>query len=126
MQRERGNLDLVSSALREVQLGARVWAQHDRSFAFEHDGQSLMEKDVWNLVCEYGRFDLSYEPAAMGGYEELLPNACKVIIEADGDRIEVLCADIRDIVRSKKTAGRPKDQESVSLLKQQMKQRNSR
>ena len=54
------------------------------------------------LVCEYGRFDLSYEPAAMGGYEELLPNACKVIIEADGDRIEVLCADIRDIVRSKK------------------------
>ena len=61
-----------------------------------------MDKDVWNLVCEYGRFDLSYEPAAMGGYEELLPNACKVVIEADGDRIEVLCADIRDIVRSKK------------------------
>lgn len=121
--RELDNLDRLSAALKD--LGARVRAV-DESFAFDHNGESLGNASVWNLICEYGRFDLSFEPAAMGGYEGLIPTARKVLIDAEGARIEILCADIEDIVRSKVTANRPKDQESVELLKDQMERRKAR
>ena len=62
----------------------------------------------------------------MGGYEGLIPTARKVFIDAEGARIEIMCADIEDIVRSKETANRPKDEKPVQLLRAQMEQRKSR
>lgn len=61
----------------------------------------------------------------MGGYEGLIPTARKIFIDADGARIEILCADIEDIVRSKETANRPKDEEPVKLLRSQIEQRKA-
>ena len=122
-QRNLDNLNRLSAALKD--LGTRVRAG-DESFAFDHNGESLGNASVWNLICEYGRFDLSFEPAAMGGYEGLIPTARKVFIEVKDARIEILCADIEDIVRSKIEVNRPKDRDSVDLLKDQIEQRKSR
>ena len=122
-QRELDNLNRLSAALKD--LGARVRAG-DENFAFDHNGESLGNASVWNLICEYGRFDLSFEPAAMGGYEGMIPTARKIFIDAEGARIEVLCADIKDIVRSKETANRPKDEKPVKLLRAQIEQRKAR
>lgn len=123
-QKDLNNLDRLSAALKD--LGARIWTRNEGSFAFDHNGESLGNAVVWNLICEYGRFDLSFEPAAMGGYEGLVPTARKIFINAEGARIEILCADIEDIVRSKETANRPKDQESVDFLKDQIERRKTR
>lgn len=51
--RELDNLDRLSTALKD--LGARIRAG-DESFAFDHNGESLGNAEVWNLICEYGRF----------------------------------------------------------------------
>ena len=123
-QRDLDNLDRLSAALKD--LGARIWTRNEGSFVFDHNGESLGNASVWNLICEYGRFDLSFEPAAMGGYEGLIPTARKVFIEVKDTRIEILCADIEDIVRSKIEVNRPKDRDSVDLLKDQIEQRKSR
>lgn len=75
-QKDLNNLDRLSAALKD--LGARIWTRNEGSFAFDHNGESLGNAVVWNLICEYGRFDLSFEPAAMGGYEGLVPTARKI------------------------------------------------
>lgn len=121
-QRERENLDRLSAALKD--LGARVRAGEE-VVPFDHDGQSLGNVMVWNLICEYGRFDLSFEPAEMGGYEGLIPNARKIVIDTDGARLEILCADIEDILRSKTAVNRPKDEEPIILLRAQIKRRKA-
>lgn len=123
-QRELENLDRLSAALKD--LGARIWTRNEGSFVFDHNGESLGNAIVWNLICEYGRFDLSFEPAAMGGYEGLIPTARKIVIHAGGAQVEILCADIEDIVRSKIEANRPKDEEPVKLLQAQIEQRRAR
>ena len=122
-RRELENLDRLSAALKD--LGARVRAGEE-SFPFDHNGESLGNAMVWNLICDYGRFDLSFEPAAMGGYEGLIPTARKIVIDAGGAQVEILCADIEDIVRSKIEANRPKDEEPVKLLQAQIEQRKAR
>ena len=122
-QRELENLDRLSAALKD--LGARVWTRDAGDFAFDHNGESLGNADIWNLTCEYGRFDLSFEPAAMGGYEGLIPTARKIVIDAEGAQVEILCADIEDIVRSKAEADRPKDNKSIELLEHQIARRRT-
>ena len=119
-QRQLDNLDRLSAALKD--LGARVWTRDAGDFAFDHNGESLGNADIWNLTCEYGRFDLSFEPAEMGGYEGLIPTARKIVIDAEGAQVEILCADIEDIVRSKAKANRPKDEQPIKLLRKQIKQ----
>lgn len=121
-QRERGNLDRLSDALKD--LGARVRAGKG-GVPFDHDGESLGNVMVWNLICEHGRFDLSFEPAAMGGYEGMRPNARKIVIDTDGDQLEILCADIEDILRSKTAANRPKDEEPIILLQAQIERKKA-
>ena len=121
--RDRENLDRLSAALKD--LGARIWTS-EGSFAFDHDGESLGNSVVWNLICEYGRFDLSFEPAEMGGYEGLIPAAQKIVINTDSGPVEIWCADIEDILRSKESLDRPKDRPSVKRLQAQIQQRKNR
>ncbi|MGH7687144.1 MAG: nucleotidyltransferase domain-containing protein [Candidatus Dormibacteria bacterium] len=63
------NLAQLSAALRD--LGARVWTGHGEGVRFEHDARSLRESRIWNLVTDHGLLDIAFEPAGVGGYEDL-------------------------------------------------------
>ena len=111
------NLDRLSAALYDLDARIRFGAE---SFAFNHNGASLAGSQVWNLTCDHGDFDLSFQPGGTDGYPSLVPGARTVTIEADGDHYDVQCADIADIIRSKQAADRPKDHRAVLLLQAQL------
>ena len=66
---------------------------------------------MWNLVCDAGELDISFEPEG-GGYDHLLPNA--VTIELLGHPVPV--ASLDDVIASKTAAGRPKDLSALPSL----------
>jgi len=106
------NLALLSRALTD--LGAKIrTAAVPEGLPFSHDATSLAAAEVWNLVCADGEFDISFHPSGFaGGYAQLAVNARRLRV---GD-IEVVVADLADVIRSKETAGRPKDLRVLPLL----------
>jgi len=99
------NLRRLSAALKD--LDARIRTEGVvGGLPFDHDGASLGRSAVWNLICPYGEFDISFRPSGFdGGYSELAAHAHRVVV----DGIEVAIADLDDVIRSKEAAGRPKD-----------------
>jgi hypothetical protein len=61
--------------------------------------------EVLNLTCEFGDFDISFVPSGTTGYDDLNLAAHSILI---GD-VSARVADLTDIIRSKRAAGRPKD-----------------
>jgi hypothetical protein len=106
------NLELLSAALTE--LGARVRTNDVQGgLDFDHDGASLKRATVWNLICRYGEFDISFRPSGFErGYRDLVVHAHQLTVEG----IEVTVADLSDVIRSKEAAGRPKDLQVLPLL----------
>lgn len=106
------NLDRLSHALTD--LGARIRTEAvPEGLPFSHDATSLAAAEVWNLVCSDGEFDLSFHPSGfVGGYAELAANAHRVRV----GEVEVVVADLADVIRSKESAGRPKDLQVLPLL----------
>jgi hypothetical protein len=90
-----------STALEE--LGTRVRSDAvNEEFPFDHDGRSLAASSVWNLICPYGEFDISFVPSGIaGGYEELAVRAHRMRVDA----IDIMVADLSDVIRSKEAAG---------------------
>lgn len=84
------------------------------------DAQGLARTPVWTMTCPHGKFDLVFDPAGLDGYHQLLPTAHPVSVNADGQRITVLCADLADIVKSKQAANREKDLGVLPLLRTQI------
>jgi hypothetical protein len=108
----RANLDRLSAALKELHARIRTDAV-PKGLAFDHDGASLANAIVWNLTCPDGEFDLSFQPAAFaGGYSDLEPHAHRMSVGG----VEVLVADLSDVIRSKEAAGRPKDLRVLPIL----------
>ena len=101
----RENLARLSAALKA--LGARIRAEGaPDGLPFDHDADSLAGAEMWNLVCPHGEFDISFRPAGFDrGYAELIRRARRVWV----DSVEVVIADLDDVIRSKEAAGRPKD-----------------
>lgn len=99
------NLARLSLALKE--LGARIRTEGvPGGLAFSHDARSLAAAEMWNLICADGEFDISFHPSGFaGGYAQLVVNAHHLRV---GD-VEVVVADLADVIRSKEWAGRPKD-----------------
>ena len=116
------NLERLSDALKDLQAHLLIDGE---AFFSDHNADHLKRVVVQNLTCEYGRFDLVFEPRAMGGYEDLIRSANKIVIDAGGAQFAIWCADIEDIVRSKTAADRPKDRRSVKLLLAQIEQNKS-
>ncbi len=111
-ERSEENLRRLSDALRA--LGARVWTDAEpRGVPFEHDAASLGRSEVWNLVTDHGRLDITFVPAGTRGYEDLVRDAER--IEVLG--VEVTVASLADVVRSKEAAGREKDRLVVPVLR---------
>lgn len=106
------NLTRLSAALKE--LGARIrTGDVDEGLPFDHDARSLAASSVWNLMCPFGEFDISFVPSGIvGGYEELAVRAHRMRVDA----VEVMVADLSDVIRSKEAAGRPKDLQVLPIL----------
>ena len=118
--RSRDNLRRLSAALRE--LGARVrTASVPDGLPFEHDAASLDAAETWNLMCDKGEFDICFAPSGVeAGYAELKRKAHRVRVSG----VEVVVADLDDVIRSKEAAGRPKDLRILPLLYRHREQRN--
>ncbi len=84
------------------------------------DAQGLARTTVWTMTCPHGNFDLVFDPAGLDGYQQLLRTAHPVSINAGGQRITVLCADLADIIHSKQIANRDKDRGVLPLLRDQI------
>jgi hypothetical protein len=106
------NLARLSSALQELDARIRTEAVPD-GLSFSRDAKSLAAADVWNLICPDGEFDISFHPSGFeGGYAQLAVNAHRLRV---GD-VEVIVADLGDVIRSKESAGRSKDLRVLPLL----------
>jgi hypothetical protein len=106
------NLAALSQALTDVGARIRTEAAPD-GLPFTHDATSLAAAEVWNLVCADGEFDISFHPSGFaGGYAQLAVNAHRLRV---GD-VEVVVADLADVIHSKESAGRPKDLRVLPLL----------
>ena len=106
------NLHRLCTALRE--LGARLRSPRDPDgVEFTCDELFLSQMRMLNLVTDHGDFDLSFRPAAFpNGYDDLVEHATS--IEIGG--FAVLVASLDDVIRSKETANRPKDQAALPQL----------
>jgi hypothetical protein len=106
------NLARLSLALH--QLGARIRTEGaPGGLPFSHDAASLAASEVWNLICPDGEFDISFHPSGFAeGYDRLAVNAHRLRV---GD-VDVVVADLADVIRSKEAAGRPKDLRVLPLL----------
>ena len=106
------NLSRLSGALREMH--ARVWTASEPSgVPFDHGATSLGDVLVWNLVTDFGRLDVTFEPAGTSGYDDLASGA--IDLEILGTHVEV--ASLADVVRSKEAADRDKDRLVLPVLR---------
>ena len=106
------NLDRLSDALRE--LNARVWTSPEpKGVAFDHDGRSLGQVDVWNLVTDAGRLDITFSPSGTTGFEDLSRDAGPMVVLD----VPVPVASLADVIRSKEAAGRDKDRLVLPVLR---------
>jgi hypothetical protein len=106
------NLTRLSAALQQLEARKRTDAV-DEGLPFDHDGRSLAASSVWNLIGTFGEFDISFVPSGIaGGYDELAVRAHKMRV----DTVDVMVADLSDVIRSKEAAGRPKDLQVLPIL----------
>jgi hypothetical protein len=115
------NLARLSRALND--LGARIRTDSaPEGLPFSHDANSLAASEVWNLVCAAGEFDISFHPSGFtGGYAQLAASAHRVRV----GEVEVVVADLADVIRSKESAGRPKDLRVLPLLYRHLSERRA-
>jgi predicted nucleotidyltransferase len=106
------NLERLSAALESMH--ARVWtASESAGVAFNHDAASLGGADMWNLVTDHGRLDLTFVPSGTAGYEDLSRDAVHLRILG----VDVEVASLADVIRSKEAAGREKDRVVLPVLR---------
>jgi hypothetical protein len=106
------NLKRLSDALRD--LHARVWTSGEpQGSPFDHSAASLAGVRVWNLVTDFGRLDVTFEPSGTWGYDDLSRDATHLVILGVG----VDVASLPDIIRSKEAAGREKDRLVLPVLR---------
>jgi hypothetical protein len=108
----RDNLDRLSTALDDLAARIRTDAV-EGGLSFSHSGESLGHARVWNLTTDYGDLDLAFEPAGTNGYSDLVDDALQVEILG----VSTVIASLRDIVRSKEAADRPKDRLALPTLR---------
>jgi hypothetical protein len=109
---DASNLERLSEALTE--LHARIWTESNPAgVPFAHDATSLSAVRMWNLVTDYGRLDIAFEPSGTAGYPDIARDATHLTIL--GAQVDV--ASLADIIRSKEAAGRDKDRLVLPVLR---------
>ena len=116
--RDPENLKRLAAALRELE--AKVFTESvPEGLPFDPTAAALARAEIWNLVTVAGRLDLAFEPSGTEGYEDLLDGAAR--FEVFG--VELLAADLEDIIRSKEASDRPQDRQDVIVLREMVKRR---
>jgi hypothetical protein len=111
-RRDDENLRRLSIALKA--MNARVWTVSEpKGIPFDHEAASIADVHVWNLLTDFGRLDLTFEPAGTSGYDDLARGAVHLTILG----AEVDVASLADIVRSKEAADRDKDRLVLPVLR---------
>jgi hypothetical protein len=106
------NLDRLAKALRELRARIRVDGVPD-GLTFDTSAEALRGMTMLNLTTSYGDCDLTFSPAGFPhGYDDLIGSSGERRI---GD-VTVRVAALDDIIRSKASANRPKDQEALPEL----------
>ncbi|MGH8676519.1 MAG: hypothetical protein ACREVG_19700 [Burkholderiales bacterium] len=119
--RDGENLEKLAAALRE--LGARIYTESvPDGLPFDVSAAGLARTEFWNLLTAAGRLDIAFQPAGTKGYEDLKRTALRYDIFG----VELHAAALRDIVRSKKAAGRPQDRQDVAVMLEMLRKRSSR
>ncbi|MEB3983182.1 hypothetical protein OQ968_18130 [Mycobacterium sp. 663a-19] len=108
----RRNLVRLSAALRELNARVRTEAAPE-GLPFACDEQALAA-ETWNLVTDAGDLDISFQPAGTHGYRDLHRDATSAEIYD----VTVEIASLRDVIRSKQAANRPKDQRVLPTLRE--------
>lgn len=95
------------------ELEARVYAEDaPDGLAFDISAPALARAELWNLVTAAGRLDVVFTPAGTKGYDDIKASALRYQIFG----VELHAAALRDIMRSKKAAGRPQDRQDVAVM----------
>jgi hypothetical protein len=79
---------------------------------FSIDADFLRRVRLVNLTTRFGDFDIAFQPAGSGGYDDLVRDA----VEMDLDGTIVRVASLGDVIRSKEAANRPKDRATLPIL----------
>lgn len=111
---DTGQENLARLSLALTELGARIRTEGvPEGLPFSHDATSLAAAEMWNLICPDGEFDISFHPSGFAdGYAQLATNAHRLRV----GEVDVVVADLADVIRSKESAGRPKDLRVLPLL----------
>lgn len=121
--RSTDNLRRLAAALDE--LGARL-AVPDREQGLEVPlDENTFSSPVMKFTTRAGEIDIVLEPAGVGGFERLEPNA----VEFEVFDIHIKVAALDDIITSKEAASRPKDLAQLEILRelrQQLDRRHDR
>jgi len=109
---DSGNLERLAAALQA--LDAAIYTDRDpNGVPFVPDADFLGNAEVWNLVTRAGRLDVNFTPAGTGGYPDLVRDAVRFEL----DELEIPCASLRDVIRSKEAAGRERDRRALPTLR---------
>ena len=107
------NLVNLAAALRD--LNARIRTEGaEGGLAFSCDAAFLSRVELLNLETDAGDVDLAYAPAGTSGYDDLVNGAVRFDLEG----VTAPVAALRDIIRSKTAANRPKDLASLPILEE--------
>ena len=108
-ERSPENLQRLADALGD--LGARLRGVQD-DVPFLLDAKTLRAGDHFTFVTAAGDLDVLGTPAGVGGFEELASHATEFDIEGS----TILVASLDDLIRMKRSAGRPRDLIEVEVL----------
>lgn len=108
----RDNLTRLGAALRELKAGIRV-DDLPEGLPFDTSAAALKGMTMLNLRSQFGDLDLTFSPAGFpGGYADLIGRAREHVV----DGLTIRVAALQDVITSKATANRPKDQDALPEL----------
>ncbi|HEV8232458.1 MAG TPA: hypothetical protein VGQ75_08920 [Thermoanaerobaculia bacterium] len=107
--RDRPNLEALEAALRELSATLRGGPKED---PFLLNAQTLERGDHFTFETRFGDLDCLGTPAGSKGFQDLVDGSSEMVI----DSVRVLVASLPDLIRLKRTAGRPKDLVEVEIL----------
>ena len=113
------NLERLADALRELEAKLRT---PQGAIDFPVDAKMLSGARVWTLTTRAGDLDLVFDPAGTAGYADLRRGA----IAYDIGSGEIPVASLIDVIRSKETAHRVKDQAQLPALRRTLELRRER
>lgn len=118
--RDPANLERLAAALRE--LDARVYTENvPEGLPFDCSPATLARAELWNLATSAGRLDIAFTPSGTAGFDDLASGA----VRFDVFGVEILAADLSDIIRSKEAADRPQDRQDVIVLREILRRREA-